>query len=103
MPSGKKIKKIEEELIEVKPKNPNPSATETSQEVEIQMEWLGLRQLRSYAPVSERTLRSWIHSPLDPLPAVRVKGKILVRKSVFDDWLERHTIESLANLRAARR
>lgn len=59
------------------------------------MEWLDLRRLRSYAPDSDRTLRSWIHSPVDPLPAVRVKGKILVRKSVFDGWLERHTIISL--------
>jgi len=32
---------------------------------------------------------------VDPLPAVKVKGKILVRKSVFDNWLQRHSIKPL--------
>ena len=58
-------------------------------------EWLDLRQLTEYAAVSERTIRTWIHSPLDPLPAVQVRGKILVRKSDFDHWLEHHRIKSL--------
>ena len=64
----------------------------------IEMEWLGLRQLSRRAPYGERTIRSWIHSPVDPLPAVKVKGKILVRKSVFDDWLERHAIKPLESI-----
>jgi excisionase family DNA binding protein len=58
-------------------------------------EWMGIRQLRAYASVSERTLRSWIHSPVDPLPAVRVGGKILVKRSELDLWLERHRIKAL--------
>lgn len=53
-------------------------------------EWLGLRELSVYADVSERTLRSWIRSPRDPLPATRVGGKVLVRRSEFDRFLERH-------------
>jgi excisionase family DNA binding protein len=59
------------------------------------LEWLDLRRLREYATVSNRTLRAWIHSPVDPLPAVRVGTKILVRKSDFDRWLEQHAVKPL--------
>ena len=59
-------------------------------------EWFGLRRLSAYADVSERTLRTWIHSPVDPLPACQVGGKILVRRRDFDTWLERHKIKPFA-------
>lgn len=58
----------------------------------IERGWLSLRELTEYASVSERTLREWVHRSTDALPAVRVDGKILVRKSEFDAWLERHRI-----------
>jgi excisionase family DNA binding protein len=58
-------------------------------------EWLGLRELTRYASVSERTLRGWMIAPSDPLPAVRPGGKILVRRSEFDAWLERRRIKPL--------
>lgn len=58
----------------------------------IEREWLGLRELTQYACVSERTLRGWIYSPTDPLPATKVCGKVLVRKSEFDAFLQRHRI-----------
>jgi excisionase family DNA binding protein len=57
--------------------------------------WLDLRRLREYATVSNRTLRTWIHSPVDPLPAVRVGTKILVRRSEFDAWMERHRVRTV--------
>lgn len=57
--------------------------------------WLDLRRLREYASVSNRTLRDWIHSPVDSLPAVQVGTKILVRKSDFDRWLEKHKVKPL--------
>jgi len=38
-------------------------------------EWMGLRQITEYADVSERTLRAWIHAPVDPLPAIRGGGR----------------------------
>jgi excisionase family DNA binding protein len=60
--------------------------------IRIDREWLSLRQLTEYAAVSERTLREWLHRATDALPAVRVNGKILVRRSQFDVWLERHRI-----------
>jgi excisionase family DNA binding protein len=56
-------------------------------------EWLDLRSLQKYACVSERTLRGWIHRAVDPLPAVRVRSKLLVRRSEFDRWLEAHQVK----------
>lgn len=61
-------------------------------------EWLGLRELSQYADVSQRTLRSWIYSPTDPLPATKVCGKVLVRKSDFDTYLQRYRIKPLDSL-----
>jgi excisionase family DNA binding protein len=58
-------------------------------------EWLDLKALQRYACVSERTLRGWIHRPENPLPAVRVGMKLLVRRTSFDDWLENHKLKSV--------
>ena len=52
-----------------------------------------MRSLQQYACVSERTLREWIHRASDPLPAVRIGSKLLVRRSVFDCWLEAHQVK----------
>ena len=60
-----------------------------------QSEWLDLRALRRYACVSERTLRAWVHRPVDALPAVRVGTKLLVRRATFDAWLEAHEIKAI--------
>lgn len=60
-----------------------------------QPEWLDLKELKRYACVSERTLRDWIRRPIDPLPAVQVRNKILVRRSVFDRWLEAHEVKHI--------
>jgi len=38
-------------------------------------------------------MRQWIHRASNPLPAVRVGTKILVRRSEFDRWLENHRLE----------
>jgi len=64
----------------------------------IGTEWLGLRQVTQYADVSERTVRSWIHASVDALPAVRVGGKILVRRSELDAWLARHRVRPLETI-----
>jgi excisionase family DNA binding protein len=60
-----------------------------------QPEWLDLKALRGYACVSERTLREWIHRPVDPLPAARVGAKLLIRRGAFDRWLESHLIKQV--------
>lgn len=58
-------------------------------------EWLDLKALQQYACVSERTLRQWVHRSDNPLPAARVGAKILVRKTVFDGWLESHQVKAV--------
>jgi excisionase family DNA binding protein len=60
-----------------------------------QPEWMDLKALQGYACVSERTLREWIHRPIDPLPAARVGAKILVRRAAFDRWLENHRLKTI--------
>jgi excisionase family DNA binding protein len=61
-------------------------------------EWMGLKQVTGYVNLSDRTVRSWIHDPVDPLPAVRVGGKILIRRSELDAWLLRRRVNLLANV-----
>lgn len=61
----------------------------------IDREWMGLRELTQYANVSNRTLRLWIHAPVDPLPAVKVSGKHLVRRSDLDAWLGKHRVRAV--------
>jgi excisionase family DNA binding protein len=58
----------------------------------VQMDWLDLRAITQYAAVSERTVREWIHRAENPLPAVQVDKKILVRRTQFDRWLEVHPL-----------
>ena len=58
-------------------------------------ECMDLQALTEYACVSDRTLRTWIHLPVNPLPAVQVLGKLLVNRRVFDAWLERHAVSGI--------
>jgi hypothetical protein len=59
-------------------------------------EWMDLQTLSSYSCTSEKTLRAHIRSPTDPLPASRRrKGKLYVRRSDFDAWMQRHPVERI--------
>jgi len=78
--------------------NDKSSPSEIGCRRHVTLEWLSLKQLTAYAPVCERTLRAWIHAAVDPLPAVRVGKKILVRRSAFDDWLERRRLRPTSGL-----
>ena len=64
----------------------------------VEPQWLSLKQVTDYASVSERTVRNWIHSPVNPLPAVLVRGKFLVRREHFEAWLERHRVRALHSI-----
>jgi len=57
-------------------------------------EWMGLARLTGYADVSVRTLGEWIRHPTNPLPAYQVGRKILIRRSDFDAYVERHPLKS---------
>ena len=67
----------------------------TAQVGEVHQEWLDLKALQQYACVSERTLREWIHRPSNPLPAARVGTKLLIRRSIFDQWLGAHQVKTV--------
>jgi hypothetical protein len=53
--------------------------------------YLSLKALASYSSLSIRTLRSFIERlPAEALPCYRLPGKILVRRSDFDDWIAQY-------------
>src|SRR5205807_5390242 len=97
---GQRICVSEREVNDIVPRSPHKSRKNLDVASRIEpasdrSEWLDLRALQRYACVSERTLRGWIHRPDDPLPAVRVETKLLVRRATFDAWLEAHQIKPI--------
>ena len=50
--------------------------------------FLALRALAGYSGLSVRKLRDCLDDPEHPLPAYQVGGKLLVRRSQFDAWIE---------------
>lgn len=53
--------------------------------------FLDLKALVAYSGLSKSTLRAYIDlPPADALPCYRLRGKILVRRSEFDAWLQRY-------------
>ena len=62
----------------------------------VQPEWMDLKAIQAYACASERLIREWIHRPVDPLPASQPGGgKILVKRSHLDSWLEAHPFQPI--------
>ena len=55
-------------------------------------EYLSLRALAHYASVSVRTLRGYLGHRPRPLPHFRMGGKILVKRSEFDDWMDQFRV-----------
>ena len=66
---------------------------------EIQPQYFDLKTLSKYACISVGSLREYIRD--GDLPAYRLKGKVLVKRSVFDDWMDGHPfktdIDDIAN------
>ena len=50
--------------------------------------YLDLRGLAEYSTLSLRTLARHLGDPTRPLPHYKVRGKILVRRSEFDAWMQ---------------
>ena len=48
------------------------------------------RQLAAYTGLSIRTLRTYVARPVDPLPCYRLPGKVLIRRSAWDAWIEQY-------------
>jgi hypothetical protein len=65
---------------------PARDASTLSGLVRVDDAYLPLTALRDYAGLSVRTLRGYLTHPLHPLPCYRIGGKVLVRRSDFDQW-----------------
>lgn len=55
--------------------------------------YMGLRKLSQYSDLSVSTLRN----RLKEIPHENVGGKILVRRSDFDRWMEQHRVKVSGN------
>jgi hypothetical protein len=53
-------------------------------------EYLSLRDLAVYSGLSVRTLRMLTRRSVDPLPCYKLPGKVLVKRSVFDTWMQHY-------------
>jgi hypothetical protein len=54
--------------------------------------YLPLKVLAEYAGLSVRTLRSYLAAPSHPLPCFRIGGKIVVKRSEYDAWVDRFRV-----------
>ena len=57
---------------------------------QVNREYLTLRDLAIYSGLSARTIRGYLHRPVQPLPYYQVDKKILVRRLEFDAWLAQY-------------
>jgi excisionase family DNA binding protein len=60
--------------------------------------YLTLRALASYSGLSRRTLQRHLADLTEPIPHFKLGGKILVRRSEFDRWMERHRASETADV-----
>jgi excisionase family DNA binding protein len=52
--------------------------------------FLSMTALAGYSGLSVRKLREYLTDALHPLPHYRVGGKILIRRSEFDAWMDHY-------------
>ncbi|MBW1669536.1 MAG: helix-turn-helix domain-containing protein [Deltaproteobacteria bacterium] len=65
-------------------------------EMQLSDPYLDLRKLSGYSSLSVSTLRGYIKK--GTLMYYKVKGKILVRKSHFDEWMKRFEVNRKEDL-----
>jgi hypothetical protein len=56
--------------------------------------YLDLKSLAAYSSLSVSTMRNYLADSDDPLPSFCIKRKILIKKSEFDRWIERHRTDT---------
>ena len=61
---------------------------EVTPRVQLDDAYLDLKNLSRYAGLGVRTLRGYLAHSARPLPHYRVGGKILVKRSEFDRWID---------------
>ncbi len=59
--------------------------------ISLQDGYFDLKGLAGYSTLGVSTLRDYIRS--GKLPAYKVKGKVLVKKSEFEKWMDRHRMD----------
>jgi hypothetical protein len=59
--------------------------------------YLPLPELATYSGLAVRTLERFFNHPVHPLPYYRIGGRIVVKRSEFDDWARffRHAPEGI--------
>jgi hypothetical protein len=62
----------------------------TEPAINLKDQYFDLRGLEAYSALKVPTLRDYIKS--GDLPCFKVKGKILIRKSEFDIWIEDYRV-----------
>ena len=65
--------------------------------------FLSLKALAEYSALSVRKLREYLDDPANPLPCYRVGGKIVVRRSEFDTWMQQYRARGRPSLVRAMR
>lgn len=58
--------------------------------IALQDQYFDLRGLSAYASMAVPTLRDYINNR--QLPCFKLKGKILIKRSEFDAWIECHRL-----------
>jgi len=54
--------------------------------------YLTFADLVAYSGLSKRTLQSYLHHPVHPLPYYQIERKILVKRSDFDAWAKQFRV-----------
>ena len=60
--------------------------------ISLKDQYFDLKGLEAYSALKVPTLRDYIKS--GDLPCFKLKGKILVRRSEFDAWIEKHRLNN---------
>ncbi len=68
-----------------------------SNNITFEDQYLTLKQLSKYSSLSVRTIRDYLNDPVDPIPAYRLKRKILILRSQFDSWMQNNKIGGNVN------
>jgi excisionase family DNA binding protein len=58
--------------------------------ISLKDQYFDLKGLSVYSALGVSTLRDYIRA--GKLPAYKVRGKVLIRKSEFDRWMEAHRV-----------
>ena len=62
----------------------------------VEKEYFSVTELSKYCGISQRTLRTLLKDPLNPIPFYRVgaAGRIIrIKKSEFDEWMDSQKVD----------